>query len=103
MDFVEYIVYNLSSSNDWIRILEELRIKYAHLLVLEERFDEKINLYDCISFTSLHYPGPYLFLCDSFSQIAANNNWICNRNNQADLVMDLNGNLLHLHTLIRNA
>ena len=72
MDFVEYIVYNLSSSTAWRRILEELRINYEQVIVLEERFDEKINLYDCISFTSLHYPGPYLFLCDSFSQIASN-------------------------------
>ena len=102
MDFVEYIVYNLSSSTSWRRILEELRINYEQVIVLEERFDEKINLYDCISFTSLHYPGPYLFLCDSFSQIASNDNWIRNRNNPTDLVLDLNGNLLRLNTLIQN-
>lgn len=102
MDFREYIVYNLSSSTDWARILEELRIKYAQEIVLEERFEEKINLYDCISFTSLYYPGSYLFLCDSFSQIASNNNWIFNRNSSTDLVMDLNGNLLYLHTLVPN-
>lgn len=102
MDFDEYIVYNLSSSTDWTRILEELRINCAQEIVLEERFEEKINLYDCISFTSLNYPGAYLFLCDSFSQIASNKNWIRNRNNNIDLVMDLNGNLLHLHTLIQN-
>lgn len=102
MDFVEYIVYNLSSSTDWTRILEELRINYAQVIVLEERFDEKINLYNCISFTSLHYPGPYLFLCDSFSQIASNDNWIRSRNNPTDLVLDLNGNLLRLNTLIQN-
>ena len=102
MDFVEYIVYNLSSSTAWRRILEELRINYEQVIVLEERFDEKINLYDCISFTSLHYPGPYLFLCDSFSQIASNDNWIRNRNNPTDLVLDLNGNLLRLNTLIQN-
>lgn len=102
IDFGEYIVYNLSSSTDWTRILEELRINCAQEIVLEERFEEKINLYDCISFTSLYYPGPYLFLCDSFSQIAPNNNWIRNRNNPADLVMDLNGNLLYLSTLVRS-
>ena len=100
VDFAEYIVYNLSSSTDWTRILEKLRISYAEMIVLEERFHDKINLYDCISFTSLHYPGPYLFLCDSISQIASNSNWIRNRGNKADLIMDLNGNLLPLHTLI---
>ena len=101
MDFSEYIVYNISSSPDWTRILEDLRINYTQEIVLAERFEEKINLYDCISFTSLYYPGPYLFLCDSFTQIASNTNWICNRNNPSDLVMDLNGNLLHLLTLVR--
>lgn len=102
MEFAEYIVYNVSSSTDWTRLLEELRINCAQEIVLTERFEEKINLYDCISFTSLYYPGPYLFLCDSFTQIASNKNWICNRNNPSDLVMDLNGNLIYLLTLVRD-
>lgn len=102
VDFCKYIVYNVSSSTDWTRILEELRINCAQEIILKERFEEKVNLYDCISFTSLRYPGPFLFLCDSFAQIASNNNWICNRNNPDDLVMDLNGNFLHLLALVRN-
>ena len=45
MDFEEYIVYNLSSSPDWARILKELNINCAQEIVLEERFEEKIIVY----------------------------------------------------------
>ena len=95
-----YIIYNMSSSTDWKRILKILNIKYISEIMLQERFDSTINLYDCISFTSLHHPAPYLFLCDSFVQIAKNYNWIRNRNNPNDIVMDLNGNILKVISLI---
>lgn len=96
----EYIVYNMSSSTDWKRILKALNINSITEVTLQERFESIINLYDCISFTSLHHPAPYLFLCDSFVQIAKNYNWIRNRNNPNDIVMDLNGNILKVISLI---
>lgn len=96
----EYIVYNISSSTDWDRILDFLKIRYSAIITPKERFETIINLYDCISFTSLYHPAPYLFLCDSFAKISKNYNWIANRNNQNDLVMDLNGNILKMTSLI---
>lgn len=96
----EYIVYNISSSTDWDRILDSLKIKYSAIITPKERFEPVINLYDCISFTSLYYPAPYLFLCDSFTKISKNYNWIANRNNHEDLIMDLNGNILKMISLI---
>ena len=95
-----YIVYNISSSTDWKRILETLKLNYTEEILLQERFAPSINLYDCISFTSLYYPVPYLFLCNSFTQISSNYNWIKNRNNPKDIIMDLNGNVLRLISLI---
>lgn len=95
-----YIVYNISSSTDWKRILEILKINYTKEILSKDRFASSINLYDCISFTSLYHPVPYLFLCDSFTQISSNYNWIKNRNNPNDIVMDLNGNILKLISLI---
>ncbi len=96
----EYIVYNMSSSTDWKRILKILKISYNKEILCNERFNSSINLYDCISFTCLYYPMPYLFLCDSFKQISSNYNWIKNRNNPDDIVIDLNGNFLKLISLI---
>jgi len=100
MESERYIVYNISSSTDWKRILETLKINYTKEILIQERFAPSVNLYDCISFTSLYHPVPYLFLCDSFIQISSNYNWIKNRNNSNDIVMDLNGNVLKLISLI---
>lgn len=96
----KYIVYNISSSTNWKRILEFLKIDYTKEILSKERFTSSINLYDCISFTSLYHPVPFLFLCDSFTQIASNYNWIKNRNNPNDIIMDLNGNVLKMLLLI---
>lgn len=95
-----YIVYNVSSSMDWQMLLEHLNISYTKIFTLEERFSTHINLYNCISFTNMHYPVPFLFICDSLSQIRGNRNWIKNRNNPDDIVIDLNGNLIKLQSLI---
>lgn len=100
MDNSSYLVYNVSSSTDWNRILDFLNIQCTKTIDLESRFEKSVNLYDCISFTHLHYPMPYLFLCDDFTQLTRNQNWIKNRNNPKDLIMDLNGNLLRLTTLV---
>lgn len=96
---LKYIIYNVSSSTDWKRILDLLKIKYTSVITPEQRFDPIINLYDCISYTSLYHPTPYLFLCDSFTQVSQNHNWIVNRDNRNDLVMDLNGNVLRMRSL----
>lgn len=95
-----YIVYNMSSSMDWQILLEHLGISYTRSFILEERFSTQINLYNCISFTNMHYPVPFLFICDSLSQIRGNRNWIRNRSNPDDIVIDLNGNLINLQSLI---
>lgn len=97
----KYIVYNVSSSTDWARILDNLRIHYSTIINLPGRFDSQINLYDQISFTQLHYPAPYLFLCNNFTQIQSNRNWIENRNNSQDMVLDLDGNLLELISIVK--
>lgn len=100
MDNSSYIVYNFSSSTDWNRILDHLNINRITVLDSESRFERNVNLYNCISFTHLHNPTPYLFLCDDFTQLNKNQNWIKNRNNSKDIVLDLNGNLLRLTSLV---
>ena len=85
---------------DWQILLEHLDISYTRSFILEERFSTQINLYNCISFTNMHYPVPFLFICDSLSQIRGNRNWIRNRSNPDDIVIDLNGNLINLQSLI---
>lgn len=101
MENQSYIVYNLSSSVEWAQILKGMRIKIINEITLKERFNNTVNLYDCISFTSLHYPVPYIFVCDSISQLMNNQNWIKSRNNPNDLIMDLNGNLIPLVSLTK--
>lgn len=59
-----------------------------------------IELFSILPFTYIKTPTPLLFLCDNFTQLKNNALWIQLRNNESDLIVDSNGNVKKLKTLL---
>jgi GT2 family glycosyltransferase len=59
-----------------------------------------IELFSLLPFSFLHTPTPLLFLCDNFTQLKNNLLWIQLRKGPYDLIVDSNGNVKILDSLL---
>lgn len=95
-----FFILNFSTSHLWNEILKSLNISILQHEIFQERFIKNINLFYCLPYSLLNYPGSFLFLCDNMAQLKANHRWISLRKNHKDIIMDLDGNLVPLHYFI---
>ncbi|MBD9194759.1 MAG: hypothetical protein EGP96_20160 [Roseburia inulinivorans] len=58
------------------------------------------NLYNLFPYSFLNFGGNYLFITESINDISKNYNWIKNRNNPNDIVIDLHGNVIKLQEFL---
>lgn len=94
-----YTEVNLSQLNGWNAIIQKLHFEING----EIRFPigNAIDLYQAFSYSFLTFSGDYLFIIDAFSNIKNNYNWIENRMNNKDIVIDSHGNFIELGDLIK--
>ena len=59
-----------------------------------------IELFSILPFSYLKTPSTLLFLCDNFQQLQNNILWVKLRFNKKDLIIDANGNVKFLYTII---
>lgn len=87
-----------SQLTGWEVILEKLKFNingYIH-----HQCSGEINLYQILPFSFLNFGGNYLFIVDSIKNISGNYNWIKNRKNSYDIVIDSHGNVMYLKEFI---
>lgn len=93
-----YSVIVLCQLTGWENILEKLHFNvngYIYCPCVGE-----INLYQQFPYSFLNFGGNYLFIVDSIKNISRNYNWIKNRKNNFDIVIDSHGNLFELREVI---
>lgn len=56
----------------------------------------QVNLYQLFPYSFIDFGGNYLFIVDSIVDIAPNYNWIKNRKNHCDIVIDSHANVMEL-------
>lgn len=89
-----YSVIILSQLTGWEKVIKNLALNingYIYQLHAGE-----INLYQLFPYSFLDFGGNYLFIVDSIKNIAGNYNWIKNRRNSYDIVIDSHGNVMTL-------
>lgn len=95
-----YFLVNASSILGWDEVLHDLNFNISGSIELKDRYLSVIDLYRNMPFSALDYPSPYLFLVDKLSYIKGNYNWVKNRNNSHDIVIDSHALLRSLNSLI---
>lgn len=60
----------------------------------------EINLYQLFPHCFLNFGGNYLFIIDTIEKMSGNYNWIKNRKNTHDIVIDSHGNVMDLQEFI---
>ena len=89
-----YSVIILSQLAGWKRIIKNLALNTNGYIY--HPHSGEINLYQLFPYSFLDFGGNYLFIIDSIKNIAGNNNWIKNRENFHDIVIDSHGNVMAL-------
>lgn len=95
-----YMAINCSYIKNINAILEKINIKSSECITIANRFGENINLYFELPYSIQKYQGNLLFFTNHFSKIKNNNQWIKNREEKQDIVLDLSGNVLFLKDLL---
>lgn len=93
-----YSVIILSQLTGWEGVLEKLQIN-INGYIYHPHYGE-INLYQLFPYSFLDFGGNYLFIVDSIKNIWGNYNWIKNRSNSYDIVIDAHGNVIKLQEFI---
>lgn len=93
-----YSVIVLSQLTGWEQILKKLAFN-INGNIYRPCYGE-INLYQLFPYSFLDFGGNYLFIVDSIKNISNNYNWIKNRRNPYDIVIDSHGNVVELQEFI---
>jgi len=89
-----YFALNCGSTSTWVQTLEQLGLSVQSQIVLPDRFEEQVCLYDNLAHSVLTHPTPLLFFSDHFEQLTGNKAWFELRQDSKDLVLDLRGNVM---------
>lgn len=93
-----YTIINLSQLKGWNETLDLLGFNTNG--VIESPCTGEINLYETFPYSFLNYNGNYLFIIDSMNNLSRNYNWIKNRLNSEDIIIDSHGNFILMKDLI---
>ena len=88
----------LSHLNGWENILQKLNFSINGYVYRPH--SGEANLYNLFPYSFLNFGGNYLFITESINDISKNYNWIKNRNNPNDIVIDLHGNVIKLQEFL---
>lgn len=97
----KYIIYNFTTYRSWRKILDSLGISYE-IIIDKTIYSNELYLdfFNVLSYQTLSYPEPILFLVTSFSSLKDNMLWTKYRKYKDDIFIDLSGNIGMLKTLI---
>lgn len=88
-----YVVYDFTTSRSWFFILNTLGISYQNIINKTVYSNEdSLDFFNVLSHQTLIYPGPLLFLVNSFNNITENSLWLKYRKHDRDIFFDLAGN-----------
>lgn len=93
-----YSVIVFSQLTGWEKIIENLGFNINGYIY--HLYSGKINLYQIFPYSFLDFGGNYLFIIDSIESISENYNWIKNRQNIHDVVIDSHGNVMKLQEFV---
>lgn len=94
-----YSAVILSQLNGWEKILKDLKLN-INGYIYHPHYGEA-NFYQLFPYSFLDFGGNYLFVVDSIENISRNYNWINNRKNDEDFIIDSHGNVIGLRELIQ--
>lgn len=93
-----YSAVILSQLSGWETIIKNLALNINGYIY--HPHSDKVNLYQLFPYSFLDFGGNYLFVIDSIKNIEENHNWIKNRKNLHDIVIDAHGNVMALQELV---
>ncbi len=93
-----YSVIVLSQLTGWETIIKNLALNINGYIY--HQHGGEINLYQLFPYSFLDFGGNYLFIVDSIKNISGNYNWIKNRRNSHDIVIDSHGNVMELQEFV---
>ena len=93
-----YSAIILSQLSGWETIIKNLALNINGYIY--HPHNGKVDLYQLFPYSFLDFGGNYLFVIDSIKNIEENHNWIKNRKNLHDIVIDAHGNVMALQELV---
>lgn len=95
----EYYIYSFTA--EYLKILNELNIPPCEIICKSQYYDNMIlDFFEVLSYQALVTPFPLLLLVNSVTTIADNILWMKYRNNNQDMIIDLEGNIYKLKDII---
>lgn len=93
-----YSVILFSQLTGWETVIENLGFNTNGYIYQPQ--GGEINLYQLFPYYFLNFGGNFLFIIDSIKNMAGNYNWIRNRRNFSDIIIDSHGNVMALKEFV---